>query len=73
MVLGLWGATDIRDGSKITACVHGTHCVRPSYAMIPSLVPQHKGQSGLLALAAEVPRVVQAESCFKVLLRKKKH
>ena len=72
-MLGLWGVTVIRDGDKSSACVHGTHCVRSSYAMILSLAPQHKGQSELLALAAEVPRVVPAESCFKVLLRKKEY
>jgi len=39
--------------------------------MIPSLAPQHKGQSRLLPLATEVPREVQAAFFFKILLRKK--
>ena len=41
--------------------------------MISGLVPEHKGNSGLLPLAAELPREFQAAYYFKVILRKKRH
>ena len=67
MGLGMSGASFIRDGSKSSSGIHGTRCVRCSYAMISGLVAQHKGHSGLLPLAADVPREFQAAYYFKII------
>ena len=70
MALGMSGVTVIRDESKSSAGILGTHCVRWACAMIPSKARTHERHSGLLLLAAEVPREVQAASYF---LRKRRY